>query len=142
MYAAAADLEKRLKREYAKLYADDATGNVDADLVTEDLAAANAEVDGAVGNRYVTPVTSADALPLLKSWTVTLASGLAWGRSAGDKRPEKVTDDITEVRKRLAEVAKGEFRLPGATETTAGNGGVALISGAPPLLDRNSLRGF
>jgi phage gp36-like protein len=142
MYATIDDLQKRLSRFYAELYAD-AAGNPDASLMTEDLTAATAEIDGSVAARYQTPVTAADALPLLKSWCLTLVEEIAWSRSGRDELPENVVARAKTVREQLKRVGEGAFRLPAApAETTSGQGGAAILSIAEPVFTREKMSGF
>jgi len=143
MYATVDDLKKRLSQVYAQLYSDPDTGLVDEDCMAEDLANANAEVDGAIAKRYSVPVTAADAIALLKGWQLTLSEELAWNRSASDAIPEKVKDRVKVVRERLKEARDGNFRLPGApAETASGQGGAAILSVATPVFTREKMGGF
>lgn len=141
MYAAIADAEKKLKREYASIYADDEIGDVNEELVTEDLAAAAAEIDGKVACRYKTPVTAPESLPLLKNWNLVLFAELAYGRSEGAAIPEKVKDAAANVRKQLDAIADGTRKLPGAAaESSSGAGSVALVSSAKPVFTGESMK--
>lgn len=136
MYATVEQLKTRLGNAYAEFYADD----VEA---AADLAAASAEIDGVMAARYIVPVTADAALAMLANWNLTLAEEMAWGDpDAGDKIPEKIARRIDRVRKLLDRVPDGDFTLPGATETTYGNGGVALIDIAEPVFTRDKMRGF
>ena len=143
MYASIDDLKDRMKRYYAGLYADDDTGVVDDSLIIEDLTAASAEVDGAIANRYQTPVTAADALPLLKSWTLTLTEELAWSRGGSSELPENVTDRCKTVRQQLRRIGSGDFQLPATpAENTSAAGAAAVVSAAKPVFTRDQMTGF
>jgi phage gp36-like protein len=142
MYATIDDLKKRLSRFYAELYAD-ANGTVDEELMTEDLLAATAEIDGSVAARYQTPVTADGALPLLKSWCLTLVEEIAWSRGGRDELPENVKDRAKAVRDNLRRAGDGTFRLPAApAETTSGQGGASILSVAEPVFTREKMSGF
>lgn len=142
-YATTDDLKARLRRAYAALYGDDDTAVVDEALMADDLAAASAEIDGAIAARYSTPVTADGALPLLRSWALTLAEELAYSRAGGADLPEKVKAMAKNVREQLARVAKGEFLLPASpAENTNGAGGASLVDCADPVFTRTKLQGF
>lgn len=143
MYATVSDLQKRMKRYYVAIYADDNTGVVDETLISEDIAAASAEIDGAIASRYSTPVTAPDALPLIKSWALTLAEELAWSRGGSSELPENVTSRCNNVRKQLEKIGTGDFKLPASpAETTTGAGSAAIVSSAKPVFDREKMTGF
>jgi len=141
MYSSLDNLKKRLRKFYVELYATDVADVADDDAATADLAAAAAELDGAIGNRYLVPVSAAAALPLLSDWNLTLAEERAWSRGETTDIPAKVKDRVAEVRKRLIEVKDGAFKLA-AAETAAGLGGAAIIAGPDPLFTREQLKGF
>ena len=140
-YAGVNDLSLRLGDVYGELYTRLNGQRMDAEA-GDDLGAASAEIDGYVGVRYTVPVTSAQALPLLKSWCLTLCEELAWARSGRDI-PEWVKERVKAVREQLARVAAGTFSLAGAdvpgTET---GGGIALIEGEAPVFGRSRMRGL
>jgi phage gp36-like protein len=142
-YATAAELSSRLRRAYAALYGDDETGVVDESLMTADLDAASAEIDGAIAARYAVPVTADGALALLKAWTLTLAEELAYSRSGGADLPEKVKAMTKNVREQLSRIADGKFRLPAdPAESTGGAGSAVLIKRDRPVMTRKKLQGF
>jgi len=141
MYATITDMKKRLSRFYAELY--DLDGAVDEDAMTEDLTAANAEIDGSLASRYVIPVTAADALPLLKSWCLALVEELAWSRSGRDELPANVKDRAKTAREQLKRCGEGSFRLPAApAETTQGQGGASILDIAEPVFTRSKMSGY
>lgn len=140
-YATAGDLENRMNRYYAQLY--DVDGAPDDGLAAEDLAAASAELDGCLGTRYAVPVAAAAALPLLKSWTLTLAEELAWSRGGSTKTPENVAKRCEVVRKALTAIADGDRILPGATEDDSSNAaGAAYLDVADPEFTRTKMEGW
>ena len=141
-YAVIADLQKRLSDLYGNLYRrlDGTDMTVEAQ---SDLDAAEAEIDGMIGTRYTVPVESGEALPLLKSWTVTLAEELAWGRSGKAETPENVRERVKHVRSLLAKVADGSMLLPGAAQAAAvGGGSVVAIAGNEPVFGRDKMPGY
>lgn len=142
MYATIADLKKRLKGFYTELYAGE-NGAVDEDSMTEDLTSANAEIEGSIAARYQTPVTAADALPLLKNWCLTLTEELAWSHGGRDELPENVVTRAKTVREQLKRVGEGNFKLPAApAETTSGQGGASILSISEPVFTRDKMQGF
>lgn len=140
MYADVTDLQTRISDVFSELYRR-LDGSVMAAEAGEDLAAASAEIDGAVGVRYSVPVTSSQALPLLKSWCLTLAEELAWARS-GRQTPESVRDRVKTVREMLAKVSAGSFSLAGASLPTAETGVIADVECDEPVFGRRRMRGF
>lgn len=136
MYAEIADLRARLGGSvFDEIYPS-------GDAAQEDLADAQAEVDGCLAKRYVTPVTAASALPLLKGWTLTLCEERSYSRAAGSGYAEKVTSRVAQVRKYLADAASGVFLLPGAAENNSGSAGISMIAGDEPMFTRDKLKGY
>ena len=141
-YATTADLFLRLSDLHSGVYRN-LDGSMMNDEPESDIAAAEAEINGAIGVRYTVPVASASAAALLKAWTLTLAEDLAWSRSGKDALPKNLSDRLENVRRCLREVAKGEMDLPGAVENTAaGAGSVVLVEGNRPEFTREKLTGF
>ena len=136
MYAEVADLKSRLGESvYGEIYSSDASA-------LEDLADAQAEVDGCISRRYSIPVTSAQALMLLKGWTLTLCEERSYSRAAGSAYAEKITTRVAVVRKYLADVMTGAFSLPGAAEASPEGGGISTIAGEEPMFTRHNLEGY
>jgi len=136
MYAEIADLRARLGTGiFDEIYPS-------CEAAQEDLADAQAEVDGCLAKRYVTPVTAASALPLLKGWTLTLCEERSYSRAAGSGYAEKVTSRVAQVRKYLADAASGAFSLPGAAENDSGSAGISMIAGDEPMFTRDKLKGY
>lgn len=141
-YTTLADLEGRLKRYYAQLYKDSETGEVDEQTATDDLTDAEAEVNASVAVRYSVPVTAATALPMLRSWTLTLAEELAWRHSAQGKTPDNVVTRVEAVRDALKALATGDKALPGAAESATSAGGAAFVQCNTPEFTREKMEGF
>ncbi len=136
MYAEIADLRARLGSSvFGEIYPS-------CEHAQEDLADAQAEVDGCLARRYVIPVTAASALSLLKGWTLTLCEERSYTRAAGSCYAEKVTARAAQVRKYLADAASGAFSLPGAAENASGSAGISMIAGDEPLFTRDKLEGY
>ena len=135
MYAGIADLRARLGNSiYSEIYLSDQ----DAE---NDLADAQAEVDGCISRRYDVPVTAAQSLPLLKGWTLTLCEERSYSRAAGSAYAEKISVRVNQVRKYLSDVMTGAFSLPGAAENSSGSGGISMIAGDEPMFTRQNLKG-
>jgi phage gp36-like protein len=142
MYATTEALEKRMKREYTAIYADD-SGVVQEQLVLDDLAAAAAEIDGRMAVRYTVPVTASGALLLLENWNVILAMELAFARSESVEIPKKIKSLADNVRKQLEAVADGSLKLPASpAENSSGVGSVAIVSASAPVFTREKMSGF
>ena len=135
MYAEIADLKSRLGSSvFDEIYPS-------GEAAQEDLADAQAEVDGCLARRYCIPVTAAQSLPLLKGWTLTLCEERAYSRAAGSCYAEKVAVRAVLVRKYLAEAAAGTFFLPGAGENPA-PAPISLIASDEPVFTREKMKGY
>lgn len=140
MYATSTELKQRIGDVYAALYTAADGSSMDAEMAA-DLAAASAEIDGLIGLRYETPVTAVSALPLLKSWTLTLAEELAWVRSGKSDLTENLKARIAYVRGLLDKIASGRMRLPGLAESASA--GTMLIAKADdPVFTRDEMEGY
>ena len=132
--AAPADLKARIGVSvYDEIY----PGDVGAE---DDLAEAQAEVDGNVGVRYALPLAGNASLALVKGWTLTLTEERAFSRSAGSQYAEKVKLRVDQVRKYLELVRVGDFKLPGEPEKSGGSAAFAAIR--PPVFGRDNMEGF
>lgn len=141
-YATVEDLRLRLSDLYPGLYVKLDGGAMDSEAQA-DLDAAEAEINGMIGTRYIVPVPAEQALPLLKSWTVTLAEELAWSRSGKSDLPENVAKRAEHVRRLLEKIANGSMILSGASQDEVNGGGsVALIEGDPPVFGRGKMEGY
>jgi phage gp36-like protein len=142
MYATTQELKDRLKYAVDGLYSDE-SGIVDDDLISDDLIAASAMIDGSAAARYQTPITAEAALPLLRSWCLALAIELAYGRAASDELPKKVKGAADNVRTLLTRLESGSFKLPGApAETANGPGAAAIIEIDEPFFTSERMKGY
>ena len=141
-YAAAPDLKARLgEAVFDEIYGVSTRADLsDLTAAADDLAAASAEIDGAVAARYRLPVAGTAARALLKDWCLTLAEERAFARAAGGAWAEKVKSRVEQVRKYLEMVRDGTFRLAGEIEDTAGR--AAFAHNAEPVFDRKKMEGF
>lgn len=143
MYATVQKFKDRLHRDYDEFYRDPDSGEVDDDLAEDDLTAASADVDSYVAMNYATPVTEAQALPLLEHFTLTLAEELAYLRSGGSGAPDKVVKRVETVRKQLDKIAEGDLKLPGSpTRSADGAGAASIVSAATPVFTRDDMEGW
>lgn len=110
-------------------------------LMSADLAAAQAEIDGFVGARYLVPVTAQGAVALLGVWTLSIAEELAWGRVGDIPPPDALKARIERIRKHLERIADKTMILSGAAEITDG-AAVTVIQCDKPLLNRRGLEGY
>ena len=133
MYATIADMRSRLGKRSDELYEPPADY-----LIEQDLIAAGAEIDGALARRYVVPIAAAQALPLLRHWTLTLAEEMAWSRVGFDRIPEEVATRVENVRKLLALYATNERVIPGAATAES----TAVVAGEDRIFTPDSLQGY
>lgn len=143
MYATVQKFKDRLQQKYDEFYRDSDTGEVDDDLAEDDLVAASADVDSYVAMNYATPVTEAQALPLLAHFNLTLAEELAYLRAGGSSAPDKVVKRVEAVRKQLDKIAEDDRKLPGSpTRSADGAGAAAIVSTATPVFTRDDMEGW
>jgi len=131
----------RLKADFASLY----TLPADQVDLNTDMAAAESEVNGAVGKRYMVPITNPTALAFLKTIALDLFQARAWMRGDGDEIPKKVETQAKTARDRLVEIATGKTTLGGATslpEPSTGGADAILAEGNPPEFTRTQMEGF
>ena len=134
MYASPADLQTRLGGSiFGEIYSSPQNAE-------NDLAEAQAEIDGCIARRYRIPVTAPESLELLKGWTLTLCEERSFSRAAGSCYAEKIVGRVAQVRKYLAEIMAGDFSLPGAKENPSGP--ISMIARDEPLFTRNQLKGY
>lgn len=139
-YATIDDLKLRLSERWEALYGSGSGEFLEAEAVS-DLAAASAEIDGALGCRYAIPVTSDAVLPLLRVWCIGLAEELAWSRSGRGSLPENLKDRVARIRLQLERIADGSMQLAAAAENSD-RGGAFLVDSAESVFSRKKLRGF
>ena len=137
-YATINELKVRLGQDYAGLYGNDESGTATAQA---DLDAAAAEIDAAAGCRYETPVVSEHAGALLRDWNLTLCEERARVRCAGDTLPDKLKMRVAHVRESLAKTSSGELVLPGAAESTRGQG-FSTVACDEPVFSRETMKGY
>lgn len=136
-YASVEDLKARLGPIYANIYAGDA-------FAADDLADAQAEIDGCLGKRYTVPVAAQSALSLLRGWTLTLCEERAYARGGAGALAENVITRVAKVREYLAMAMRGEFQLPEAEEQDGGAAGtaIALFESDEPQFTKEKLEGY
>lgn len=132
-YASENDFKERLGSLFAEIYPDPS-------FVLLDLLDAQAEIDGVLSLFYQTPVTAEQALPLLKSWTLTLAEERAYVRTAGSRFSEKLKKRVEQVRLRLDEIRKEQFSIPGAEKRMDSQ--ISFLEMDMPVFTRDSLKFF
>jgi phage gp36-like protein len=145
MYATVTDLKRYLQDTHDELYFVEADADVTPDeLASDDLQAASAEIDGALGCRYVVPVIASAVLPLLRTWCLALTSELSWGRSGGGEPPEALKTRLKLIRELLAEYAAGRRTMPAEPLQGAGNGPAmsGYVACDTPRMTRERLKGW
>ncbi|MBR2426781.1 MAG: DUF1320 family protein [Lentisphaeria bacterium] len=132
-YASENDFRDRLGNDFAEIYPE-------PQYAILDLQDAQAEIDGVLSLYYQTPITGEQALPLLKSWTLTLAEERAYVRTSGSRFTEKLKTRVDQVRQRLEEIRKEQFILPGAEKRADSQ--VAFLEMDQPVFSRKTLQYF
>jgi len=117
---------------------DDDAGVVDADVVTQKIADADALIDGYCGARYTVPFDPVPALVL--SFSVTIAIYKFYGRRKG--APEDCRTRYEDVIGFLKGVAAGNNSL-GKDDPAAGETSFKLSSNNPDrIFSRDKMTGF
>ena len=136
-----ADVQARLKKNYATLYTPRGETEVDTDIVDADIDSAEGLVWARVAKRYQVPVTDATALKVLKPLALAVLEELAYPAS---KVPEAAQRRIDRANKLLDKIGDGELSL-GATPAPTENGdmtGYLDTDGPEPRFTRETMKGF
>jgi len=140
-YIQQGDCEDRLSAAFKSLYKLPA----DKDKLADDVDYAEGVVDGYVGKRYVVPVTDETALRVIVGLTLDVFERRAYGRAAGSKIPEKVTEAAQAAMKTLHDIATGVVTVGGATaiaEREDGGNEAIIVDGNDPEFNRDNMGGF
>lgn len=140
-YVDRTDVRRRLRRNYEALYSVD--GAVDTDVLDDDIEAAEGQVDGYLGQRYVVPITDASALRLVKAWALSLVEEQAYN-VPGRKLPTNVEQRVKRAHAQLAKAAEGDLGL-GAPEVPTERSAATetmIVEGNTPEMERADLKGW
>ena len=111
--------------------------------LNRDMADAEAVVNGYVGKRYQVPVTDAQAMTLVKAYTLDLFSELAYQRGAGSEIPPKIRDRADVARRQLTDISLGKLTLAGAVAINPpGGAAIAVVNGPAPSFTQDQMGGF
>ncbi len=135
-YATIDDLKLRLSDLFSGIYISIDGKSMDAEAAA-DLESAAAEINSNIAVRYELPTANT----LLKTWNVTLAEELAWGRTGKAEIPKMVVDRVANVRKMLREIANGERLLPDVKEKSKSNS-MSFVQIDEPHFTRDKMGGF
>jgi phage gp36-like protein len=144
-YLTAAEVEQRLRKNYETLYTPRGQTAEDTAIVAADIEAAEADLHSYLAGRYLIPVTDAEAVKLLKHWTLVLLQEIAYGAIPGRKIPENIASQVKSLRERLQAIADGKLSLGTAEElpgATAGIAGSFISDGPDPVFKRDQMKGF
>lgn len=100
------------KRIYESAYINVSTDTYDETILTEDIAAVSAVIDGYLKRIYNTTPTGAASLALLKSIAEALIKRKAYERYDEAELPESVVDAADKAVFRLRDIADGKLPLP------------------------------
>lgn len=138
-YCIQSDIEKLVPTQELAQITTESGSTPDADVVTEMIAKADAEIDAYCGSRYTVPFTTVP--DIVASLSVDMAIYHLYSRRsiAPEVRRLKYDDAV----KFLKDVAAGRATL-GASETTAAGASqdVAEISSATRVMSRDNLSGW
>jgi len=138
-YATLADLIARAGADEIRQVADrNRDGAPDTDVVAAALIDADNAIDGYVGAKYATPLTSVPAL--VRTWAVSIARYVLHRNGA----PEHVEQDYKDAISALKDVSRGLIALPvasGATPPVSIDGKV-MSSHPAEVFTSDRLRGW
>lgn len=114
-----------------------ATGQIDADVVAEAIADADAMIDGYVGGRYVLPMTAVP--PLLE----TVAKAIAIHKLHVYEPAPKIEADYRDALATLKDISRGAISLDvaGVTPATTSTSSARVTDRARPMTEA-TLKGF
>lgn len=138
-YCAQADITKMLSEaELAELTAESGS-TPDADVVSEAIAHADAEIDSYLSVRYTLPLSATPAR--VKTLSVALALYYLFSRRPTIGLPETVRNNYRDAVQFLRDVAQGKAQIPDATgaELAGDEEAVAEISSATRVFSRDNL---
>jgi len=109
-YSVAADIAKYLdSAAVIALADDDADGVADTTVLTEAIAAADAEIDGYLGSHYSTPLSSVPVI--IRRMSAKLAIYNLYLRRPEAEMPGKWEAEVKDVRRMLDLIARGTMQL-------------------------------
>lgn len=101
--------------------------SVTSDDVTEFITQADAYIDSQIASKYITPITGAESLKVLKRLSIWLVAGrikmilkVKSGQDIGDQGND--SDLITMARDEIKDIVKGLVKLTDATLAITGSG--------------------
>lgn len=110
-YSTLADLKKYLDpQQTIELSDDDKDGSADTEVIDEVIAAADADIDMYLSNRYTTPF-STPVPQVVKKLSAKMAIYYLWLRRKEAEVPEKWATEYTNMLELLREIARGEITL-------------------------------
>ena len=113
-------------------------GQIDATVVAQALASAEAQIDGYVGTRYDLP------LPEVPPLLVDLACKIARFRLQKDGAIGRAREDYEDARATLKDLSTGKVDLPTAAGEAppAADGGGVRVEGPERIFSRETLKDF
>ena len=123
---------------------DDASGSIDATVVAQAIAGAEAQINGAAGQQYTTPLGLTDSGTAA---LVQLHAGSIAGYLLASRRPRTVPDNIrTQYEDALAwlkELAAGKVTLVGESAAAVSRpGGGIVTGGSTATITRDTMDGL
>lgn len=140
-YSVQADLLAQISNEQMLQLTDDAElGSINTDRINEAIAAADAEIDGYLANKYAVPV-AAPVPALVKKLSIDFTVYNLWRRR--QKVPEDVRKAYEDALAMLGKIAAGEISIgvdPPPTESSKSSGGE--VFGPERIFDRDKMGSF
>jgi phage gp36-like protein len=144
-YLTTDDVQSRLRQNFAALYTPRGWSAEDEAIVEADIQAAEADLHSYLAGRYIVPVTDAEAVKLLKHWSLILLQEIAYGAIPGRELPKNIAAQVDSLRERLQHIADGKLSLGTAATVPAAETGMAAaaeVAGQDAVFSRDLLKGF
>jgi len=128
------------EEDLVQLTDDDRVGEVNEDLVSGVIAAAESRIENYAGRHYTLPLTADDDV---KRMAVVIAAHMVYQRRRG-KVPDHIKEQYDEVMTLLKDVSKGKAILPGqaAATTPQDNVSRAEVTKDDRVFTKDTLKGF
>ena len=137
-YCVQADIAKLIPEQELAELTTESGSTPDADVVTEAIAKADAEIDAYCGARYTVPFTTVP--DIVASLSVDMAIYHLYSRRS--HVPEIRRQKYDDALKFLRDVSKGAATLGGSDAEVATDADVAEITSATRVFDRTKLSGW
>jgi len=143
-YLTLAEAKARLSDDIQEtLWYDSTIPAVNDTWITDDIKAAESDVNAYINRRYATPVTSERSITLLKEITFDIFLSRSYKvRGSSGIAPSGVQDQDDITREKLKDINKGIIILPDADENSHSTGSRTFMQSNKQIMTRKNLECF